>query len=59
MESFQQEVLPRFDDLSLKPIIDTVFELEDIQKAHEHVESNTTKGKTILKVLKESHSEAM
>lgn len=54
MESFERDVIPRFDDLSLKPIIDTVFELDDAQKAHEHVESNKTQGKTILKVLTES-----
>ncbi|MFJ8236282.1 zinc-binding dehydrogenase [Ureibacillus sp. NPDC094379] len=38
------------DQNKLRPIIDCVYPLEQIQQAHEHMESNRNIGKIILKV---------
>ncbi|XP_060790493.1 quinone oxidoreductase PIG3 isoform X1 [Neoarius graeffei] len=54
VRSFTEQVLPHFQstDLltSLRPIIDTVFNMEDITEAHRHMEANKNTGKIIIKV---------
>ena len=43
--------------MKLKPIVETVFPLESIGKAHSLMESNKTKGKILLKVSKDIKEE--
>lgn len=40
----------RIDEGKIKPVIDSVFPLEAIQKAHERVETRRARGKVIVKV---------
>lgn len=45
---FIEEVLPLLESGKVKPNIDKIFPLEEIQKAHEYVESNESFGKVVL-----------
>lgn len=47
---FKQHWLPLLANKKLQPIIDTVFPLEAVQKAHQYLESNRTIGKVILTI---------
>ncbi len=49
-QSFVREVLPLFAGGILRPVIDSEFDLSDIRRAHERMESNQTFGKVILRV---------
>jgi NADPH:quinone reductase-like Zn-dependent oxidoreductase len=49
-QRFSAEVLPRFSDGSLKPIIDSRYPLADVAKAHERMEQNANVGKLLLDV---------
>jgi tumor protein p53-inducible protein 3 len=49
-EQFAAFAMPRFADGRLKPIIDSVWELKDVNQAHEHMEQNNNTGKIILRV---------
>jgi NADPH:quinone reductase-like Zn-dependent oxidoreductase len=44
------EVLPRFDDGSLAPVIDSRYPLERIGDAHAHMETNANVGKILVDV---------
>lgn len=48
--AFRDEVLPLFARGALKPVIDSEFDWRDIQKAHEHMESDKTFGKIVLRI---------
>ncbi len=45
---FITDVLPLFESGKVKPNIDKVFPIKEIQKAHEYVESNESFGKVVL-----------
>ena len=45
---FAAEVVPLFADGTLKPNIDEIFKMDEIQKAHEYLESNVSFGKVVL-----------
>lgn len=47
---FMEKVFPYFMDKKIKPIIDTVFPLTDVQHAHQYMENNQNIGKLILKM---------
>ncbi|OZU89341.1 NADPH:quinone oxidoreductase [Virgibacillus indicus] len=47
---FEDKALDLFKNDQLKPIIDRVFSLDQVQQAHEHMENNKNIGKIILKV---------
>jgi len=47
---FSSRSLELFENKQLQPIIDRVFDFEDIQQAHKHMEHNKNIGKIILKV---------
>jgi putative PIG3 family NAD(P)H quinone oxidoreductase len=47
---FVAEVLPRFDDRSLAPVIDSRYPLEQIGAAHAHMEANANVGKILIDV---------
>jgi len=49
-QRFIAEILPRFDDGSLRPVIDTRFALADIADAHRHMESDANIGKILIDV---------
>ena len=48
--AFAREVVPLLADESAKPVIDSVFPLEQIQEAHRRLESNETFGKVVLTI---------
>lgn len=49
-DAFAEEVVPLFEKGLIKPNIDRVFNIEEIQAAHEYLESNASFGKVILKI---------
>lgn len=49
-QEFSAYALPKFEDGSLKPIVDTVFNWKDVADAHEFMEDNRNTGKIVLKV---------
>lgn len=50
MQEFKNYAFEKFENKALKPIIDTVFDWQDVQKAHVYMESNQNIGKIILKI---------
>ena len=50
MNNLKENVWPSLESGDIKPIIDTVFQIEEVDKAHKLMESNQTFGKVILKV---------
>ena len=44
------ELLPRFDDGSLRPVIDSRYPLEQIADAHRYMETNANVGKIVIDV---------
>ncbi|MEZ5380970.1 MAG: NAD(P)H-quinone oxidoreductase [Microthrixaceae bacterium] len=44
------ELLPLFEDGTLRPVIDTTFALGDIADAHRHMEANANVGKVLITV---------
>jgi len=49
-KDFVTHALPLFEEKKLFPVVDRIFSLEDIQKAHEHMEVNKNIGKIIIQV---------
>jgi NADPH:quinone reductase-like Zn-dependent oxidoreductase len=47
---FVAEVLPRFDDRSLAPVVDSRYPLEQIGAAHAHMEANANIGKILIDI---------
>ena len=50
MNNLKENVWPLLESGDIKPIIDTVIPIEEVDKAHKLMESNQTFGKVILKV---------
>lgn len=50
MSQLELKVWPLIESGMVKPIIDRVFEIEDVAAAHDHVASDSTIGKVILSV---------
>jgi putative PIG3 family NAD(P)H quinone oxidoreductase len=48
--AFAADVLPLLERQEVRPVIDSVFELEEIRSAHERLESNESFGKVVLRV---------
>ena len=48
--AFTRDVVPRLASGALRPTIDSVFDLEDVGKAHERLAGNATFGKVVLRV---------
>ncbi|CAL8288770.1 quinone oxidoreductase PIG3 [Gadus morhua] len=51
VKAFSERALPFFTDPhqpALKPVIDSVFDLQDIGEAHKHMEANRNKGKIVV-----------
>ena len=47
-QRFVRELLPRFDDGALKPVIDSRYPLEDIANAHTYMAANANVGKILI-----------
>ncbi len=45
---FAEEVIPLIESVAIRPNLDRVFKLEEVQKAHEYLESNESFGKVVL-----------
>jgi tumor protein p53-inducible protein 3 len=50
VDEFAGWALPRFADGRLRPIVDTVFDLERVADAHRKVEADVAVGKVVLRV---------
>ena len=50
IEKFKSEIYPELVNQSLKPVIDSVFSVLDVSKAHERMKNNENIGKIILKI---------
>ena len=50
---FAAEVVPLFTRQSVRPVLDSTFELQDVDAAYARLESNETFGKVILRVNRE------
>lgn len=46
---FKKHVLPLFEGGSLRPVIDSVMDMEDVQDAHAQMEAGKTFGKIVLR----------
>ncbi len=46
--------MPYFEKELIKPIVDSVFSLRDVAKAHRYMEDNKNCGKIILKIEDQS-----
>lgn len=51
-ERFVQDSLPLFANRTLRPIVDSVFEMQDVKAAHERMERNENTGKIVLQIRK-------
>ncbi len=49
-QSFIDFALPRFKDDRLVPVIDSIYEWEEVNEAHDRMEQNLNTGKIVLKV---------
>jgi len=50
VRSFREKVLPLLARGTARPIVDRVFDFEDVRAAHEHLESNASFGKLVVTV---------
>jgi tumor protein p53-inducible protein 3 len=49
-EQFAAFALPRFADGRLKPVVDSIWDWENANKAHEYMEQNNNTGKIVLRI---------
>jgi NADPH2:quinone reductase len=49
-QRFVAELLPRFDDGSLKPVIDSRFSIDEISEAHVYMDTNANIGKILIDI---------
>ena len=47
---FAQHVVPLLANGSVRPVIDSVFRIEEVREAHKRIESNKTFGKVVLTI---------
>lgn len=47
--AFEHDVLPGFEDGTLRPIVDRIFPVEDAAEAHRYMEANRNFGKILLR----------
>ena len=50
VQSFVSRVLPLIEAGSIRPVVDRVFDLEDVAEAHRYMETNANFGKIVLRV---------
>ena len=49
-QAFAMEVVPLLANGTLRPVVDSVFSLDEVAKAHERLESNQTFGKVVIEI---------
>jgi putative PIG3 family NAD(P)H quinone oxidoreductase len=49
-KAFAAEVIPLFEGGKIRPNVDKVFSLEDVQAAYKYLESNSSFGKVVLEI---------
>src|SRR4029077_14037899 len=49
IQKFVDEVVPLFESGSVKPNLDRVFPVDEVQEAHRYLESNESFGKVVLR----------
>eukprot|EP00106_Octopus_bimaculoides_P013832 XP_014781274.1 PREDICTED: quinone oxidoreductase PIG3-like [Octopus bimaculoides] len=54
VEAFSQQTLSHFERGHLKPVMDSVFPLDQINAAHEKMEANKNMGKIMIRVAKDN-----
>ena len=47
---FERQVVPLLASGAVRPVVDSVFDLDDVRRAHERMESNESFGKIVLRV---------
>ena len=64
VQEFSERIVPQFENGKLKTIVDSVFAMDQIQLAHQRMESNENVGKIVIQItpqedenIKESKSE--
>jgi NADPH2:quinone reductase len=50
VRKFAKEVIPLLESGAVRPNIDRIFKLDEIQKAHQYLESNESFGKVVLEM---------
>lgn len=50
IKQFSNEILPLFDEGKLTPVIDSIYDWEKVNEAHQHMESNKNIGNIVLEV---------
>jgi len=50
MSNLEQQVWPKLESGEIKPMVDTVMPIQDIEKAHALIESDVTFGKVVLSI---------
>lgn len=51
MDALKEYVWPRIERGEIKPVIDTIFPIDQVDEAHQLLESNKTFGKVVLEVV--------
>jgi putative PIG3 family NAD(P)H quinone oxidoreductase len=49
--AFKAQVLPLLASRQIRPVIDSVYPITEVEKAHEHVAANRNFGKVVLRVV--------
>eukprot|EP00794_Sanderia_malayensis_P000495 gene495-1141_t len=57
VDAFSDNVLPHFENGTMKPIVDSVFQFEAIADAHRKMEKSSNTGKIVVQIAKEQKSE--
>ena len=50
IQHFSDNVMPLFQTGRIKPVVDRVFDIEEIREAHRYVEANANFGKVVVRV---------
>ena len=50
IDGVRRRILPLLADGGLRPVVDSIYDLADAAKAHDHVAANANFGKVILRV---------
>lgn len=55
VEEFTEIVIPHFGNGMLSTVVDSIFPMEEIQKAHRRMEANENIGKIIIQVREDEN----
>jgi len=50
IDTFKNRFWPDFLEKKIKPIIDTIYPIQEIDKAHERLRTNSTIGKIVVEI---------